>query len=117
MKSLGNTILGITAGAALGASMGILFAPNKGSKTRKMIAKEAETTKSKISDHATELADTIAKKVNVKKASLEEQLEDLSADASHKSNDVITALEKKLEALKTKQKDFKNGAKKSTATA
>ncbi|WP_299777898.1 YtxH domain-containing protein [uncultured Formosa sp.] len=117
MKSLGNTILGVVAGTALGATMGILFAPDKGSKTRKMIAKEAEATKSKISDHASELANTVAKTVNVKKATLEEQLEHVVTDASHKSDEVIDALEKKLEVLKTKHRHYKNGAKKSTTTA
>ncbi|QDO93563.1 YtxH domain-containing protein [Formosa sediminum] len=121
MKNLGNTIIGVVAGTALGAAMGILFAPDKGSKTRKMISKEAETTKNKISDHATELADTIAKKVNVKKATLEEKLEDIATDASLKSNDVIDALEKKLEVLKAKHRHFEkevntNGSKKTTAT-
>ena len=34
----GKVFLGVLAGAAVGASIGILFAPYKGSKTRKIIA-------------------------------------------------------------------------------
>ena len=36
MKS-GKVLLGVLAGAAAGALLGILFAPEKGTKTRKMI--------------------------------------------------------------------------------
>ncbi|MFB9051548.1 YtxH domain-containing protein [Formosa undariae] len=121
MNNSGNTILGIIAGTALGAAMGILFAPEKGSKTRKIISKEAELRKNKIAEQATEFADTVAKKVNVKKGTLEEQIESILADSSHKSDEVIDALEKKLEVLKTKNRHFRkdvktNGSSKTTAT-
>ncbi|MDW5287982.1 YtxH domain-containing protein [Formosa sp. PL04] len=123
MNNSGNTILGVIAGTALGAAMGILFAPDKGSKTRKMIAEEAETRKNKLADQASELADAVAKKVNVKKGTLEEQIESILADTSNKSQEVIDALEKKLEVLKTKNRHFMkdvesktNGANKSSAT-
>lgn len=121
MNNSGNTFLGIVAGTALGAAMGVLFAPDKGSKTRKMIAEEAENTKTKVSTHASDLADTIAKKVNVKKGTIEEQLESIAADATYKSEEVIDALEKKLEVLKTKNRHYRkeaktNGASKSSAT-
>lgn len=41
MKS-GKVLLGILAGAAAGAMAGILFAPEKGSKTRKKIMRKGE---------------------------------------------------------------------------
>ena len=121
MNNSGNTILGIIAGTALGAAMGILFAPEKGSKTRKIISKEAELRKNKIAEQATEFADTVVKKVNVKKGTLEEQIESILADTSNKSDEVIDALEKKLEVLKTKNRHFgkdvkTNGSSKTTAT-
>ncbi len=40
--SSGKVFLGILAGAAAGALAGILFAPEKGSKTRKKIVKKGE---------------------------------------------------------------------------
>ncbi|WP_435134430.1 YtxH domain-containing protein [Formosa sp. A9] len=110
-----NTFLGVVAGTALGAAMGILFAPDKGSKTRKTIIKEAENTKNKIADQASEFADVVAKKVNVKKATLEEQIESIVTDSTHKSDDLIDALEKKLEILKTKNRHFRNSTKSKTA--
>ena len=38
----GNGILALLAGAAIGVGLGILFAPDKGTETRKKMAKKAE---------------------------------------------------------------------------
>ena len=40
--SSGKLLLGIIAGVAAGAAIGILFAPDKGTKTRKTISKKAD---------------------------------------------------------------------------
>lgn len=41
-KSGSNAVLGFLAGAAAGAIAGVLFAPEKGTKTRKKIKKNAD---------------------------------------------------------------------------
>lgn len=40
--STGKVLLGVTAGVAAGALLGVLFAPAKGSETRKNISKKGE---------------------------------------------------------------------------
>ena len=59
--SNGKVVLGVLAGIAAGAILGILFAPDKGCETRKKIAKNcndvADDLKSKVGDLITELTD------------------------------------------------------------
>ncbi len=53
----GKVLLGIVAGAAAGAIMGLLFAPAKGSMTRKRIARKSEDAKEKFGEYIDVLAD------------------------------------------------------------
>ena len=59
--SNGKVVLGVLAGIAAGAILGILFAPDKGCETRKKIAKKsndvADDLKNKVNDLITELTD------------------------------------------------------------
>ena len=41
MSDSSNTILGILAGTAIGAALGILFAPDKGSSTRRKLVEQS----------------------------------------------------------------------------
>lgn len=46
----GKALLGVLAGVAAGAALGIIFAPDKGSNTRKNIAKKGEDLADAIND-------------------------------------------------------------------
>ncbi len=61
MKSK-NVILGVLAGAATGALLGILFAPEKGSKTRKKILDKKDDYVGALKDQFNEFIETIGSK-------------------------------------------------------
>ncbi|MCK9321935.1 MAG: YtxH domain-containing protein [Bacteroidales bacterium] len=58
----GKILLGVLAGAAVGATLGILFAPAKGSKTRHRIAKKGEEYKDAVKDKFDEFVDNVSEK-------------------------------------------------------
>ena len=58
----GKVILGVLAGAAAGALLGILFAPDKGSVTRKKISEKGEHYVDIVKDKYDEVIATITEK-------------------------------------------------------
>lgn len=54
-----NAILGIVGGLAAGALLGILFAPDKGSNTRKKISKKSSDLKENAKDSFDKLVNSI----------------------------------------------------------
>ncbi|MEO6347570.1 MAG: YtxH domain-containing protein [Aquaticitalea sp.] len=116
-NSSSNTLVGILAGTAIGATLGILFAPDKGINTRQRISDEALSARDRIAEgamaakenltnRAINLKDRVIDTVATKKLSLEDQVEQIVSDTSHKADDVITTLENKLAELKAKNKQY-----------
>lgn len=112
-----NTLIGILAGTAIGATLGILFAPDKGINTRQRISDEAISAKDRFAEGALSAKDSLASKashlrdnfmdtVNAKKMTLDEKVESIVSDGSHKAEDVISTLEQQLAILKEKNKKF-----------
>jgi gas vesicle protein len=95
-----NGILALLAGAAIGVGLGILFAPDKGTKTREKIKDGLDdlkdSAKSKWNSLETETKDKFSKT----KADLKDTVNDLLSDSSYKAEETITFLEEKLAELK-----------------
>lgn len=70
--SSGKVLLGVLAGVAAGALIGILFAPDKGSETRKKIVEKGEDYVDGIKEKVGGLIDDLGKKVDGVKAKVEE---------------------------------------------
>lgn len=78
MNNTGKVLVSLAAGVALGAVLGILFAPDKGTETRK-----------KIKDKGKKLADDVKDKINKGKEKfndLKEELKEKAGDFTHSTN-------------------------------
>jgi gas vesicle protein len=62
--SSGKILLGVLAGVAVGAALGVLFAPDKGWNTRKRISKKAEDITDDLREKFDEFLDSISVKVD-----------------------------------------------------
>ncbi len=100
-SNTGNTILALIVGTAIGAGIGILFAPEKGTKTRQKFKDGYDDAIKDLQHKFDEASDELKKKfIHSKKNSLQDTYDELISNVSHKTEDVITFLESKLAELK-----------------
>ncbi|HEX5624743.1 MAG TPA: YtxH domain-containing protein [Saprospiraceae bacterium] len=59
----GKTLLGLLAGLAIGAGIGILFAPGKGTETRKKIADKGKSSVGELEHKLSQLMESISQKI------------------------------------------------------
>ncbi|MFS4416442.1 YtxH domain-containing protein [Maribacter sp. 2307ULW6-5] len=98
----GNVVLALLTGAAIGAGIGILYAPDKGSQTRGKIKHKAQDAGHDLTDHISQAKEDLTKTVNEKTAIFDRKLDDAISTMSYKADDIIATLERKLEDLKKK---------------
>ena len=118
-SNTGQTLLALLTGAAIGAGIGILYAPEDGKGTRKKIKKEADKAQKKLKKQLKETQDALGNQAKNTKLSLEQKLESTLSSASYKADDVLAALENKLDTLRKQnaklQKDVKVAQVETTA--
>ena len=69
--SKGNVLLGVLAGIAAGATLGILFAPDKGSRTRREITEKGEDYADELKDKFDDFRDSLSDKFDQVKSKAE----------------------------------------------
>lgn len=82
--SAGKVLLGVVAGLAAGALLGVLFAPEKGSDTRKMIKRKSED----LADEFKEKFDDFLETVSGKFEKVKDEVTDFAEKKMGKSPEV-----------------------------
>ncbi|MBT0607133.1 YtxH domain-containing protein [Aequorivita echinoideorum] len=99
-SNTGQTLLAILTGAAIGAGIGILYAPDKGSNTRTKLSKEAKKAQKQLNKQIQETTSNLSSKAQSAKFSFEQKLNETLSSASYKADEILLAMEDKLEALR-----------------
>ena len=99
-SNTGQTLIALLTGAAIGAGLGILYAPDKGSKTRDKLSKEAKKAQKQLNKQIRETSSNLSSKAQVAQLSFEQKLNETLSSASYKADDILLAMEDKLEALR-----------------
>jgi gas vesicle protein len=81
IMSSGKVLLGVLAGVAAGALLGVLFAPDKGWNTRKRILKKGDEYADALTEKFNDFLDSISEKID----EVEEEVSDFAEQSTTKS--------------------------------
>lgn len=101
-----NSLLALLAGAAIGVGFGILFAPDKGSKTREKLKDGFDDFKEEAKSKWNAIEEETKENFSKTKEDLKETLEELLSNSSYKAEEAISFLEEKLAELKAQNAKF-----------
>nr|WP_315200436.1 YtxH domain-containing protein [uncultured Flavobacterium sp.] len=107
-NNTGNTIIAILVGATIGAGLGILFAPDKGSKTREKIKDGFDDVKNNLNGKLHEVTEKLRGNGILNKEDIDRNYDDIVTSLSEKTEDVVSYLENKLAELKEKNAKFQS---------
>jgi gas vesicle protein len=85
MSENAKVVLGVLAGAAIGATLGILFAPNKGAETRRKISKKAEDTVEGLEEQFKVFIENVTQKFE----ELKDQANETVENVKEKTDEII----------------------------
>ena len=95
-----SSIIALLAGAAIGVGLGILFAPDKGSKTREKMKDGFDDLKDDVKSKFNNLENQAKENFTKSKDELKDTVEELLSHTSYKAEEAISFLEEKLAELK-----------------
>lgn len=112
MANSGSSLLTLLTGAAIGAAIGLLYAPDTGENTREKLSKEAQDAKNQFNKKYQETSSNLSSRAKKARIDFEHRLEDTLSSASYKADEILAALETKLDDLRKQnaklQKDEKS---------
>lgn len=112
MANSGSSFLALLTGAAIGAAIGLLYAPDSGENTREKLSREAQDAKNQFNKKYQETSSNLSSRAKKARIDFEHRLEDTLSSASYKADEILSALESKLEDLRKQnaklQKDEKS---------
>jgi gas vesicle protein len=79
--SAGKVLLGVLAGVAIGATLGILLAPDKGSETRRKIIEKGDEYVDGLREKISDVVDELSRKVEKTKATVEKVVDEVAQQA------------------------------------
>jgi len=111
MANTGSTLLALVTGAAIGAAVGLLYAPESGDKTRKKISKESKKAQDQFNQKYKETSSNLSSKAKKARMDFETRLEETLSSASFKADEILSAMETKLEDLRKQNAKLQKDAK------
>ena len=106
MAKSGSTFLALLTGAAIGAGLGMLYAPESGEETRRKLGENAKRTQDDLNKRYRETSSNLNQKARKAKSDFEQRLEETLSSASYKADEILSSLETKLDELKRQNAKF-----------